>query len=734
MNNTNHLKEKITDIETLLSSLEKNSAYIEKCYILDQLPQVRHFFLGNNIIQKFIRDLPPNAAFVAKALIALDQADIIYNISECILTQEELSSRFLFLIERLLEIEYFYNDIGGLIGYHKSVLKLIVNSCDSHYLHLKHTKYIHPEGLYLDAKNEEVSSIIRKGIESLPFVAALFPMGGAGERLNLKHDIHGFPLPVAKLRFLGKTLLEGLVRDIQALEYLYFKLTSQQIYIPIAIMTSLEKDNHIHIHEALERYHWFHRPSSLYHCFIQPLVPVLTIEGNWTVHSPLCLHLKPSGHGVIWKVAEESGVFEWFEKNNRHKVFVRQINNPLAGCDHSILSLIGQGFKTNKAFGFLSCNRLLGSDEGSNVIIERKTDRGFDYTLTNIEYTEFAQKGIEDKPQEPHSCYSIFPSNTNILFADIPSIRQAIRTYPFPGQMINMKSKIHVTRKDGTHYSIPAGRLESMMQNIADAIICHSPEPLKKEDFQKNLKTFILYNDREKTISTTKKAFHPESSLQGTPEQAYYDLLKVNYSLLSQCGFTLSPWRSVEEYLTSGPSLLFLFHPALGPLHSIIAQKIRTGSMAKNSELQIELSEVNCENIHIDGSVRILSKTPLGTLDSQNILQYGVEPKFTLKNVNIHNQGIDREKSNHYWKNDLVRKEELLILLHEGSEFDAEDIDLEGSLTFEVPPYHRLKLISIGQGKWKTIFTPLSAPSWRWTYAFDKKNNIGVSYESKRTE
>lgn len=724
MNDLNSLKEKIAEFESLQSSLEKICDFSEKCQFLDQLLHVNHFLQQNGPIQKHIQKLHPHAAFVIKILIALKQDETIFNLSEGPLDEKDLSAKFLYLVERLLEIESFYRHIGGLLGYHLTVLKLILNTHDHPSHLLQNKEYIHPQGLYLDKSNPEVHLLIRQGIEALPFVGAIYPLGGAGERLNLKDESNGSALPVAKLLFLGKTLLEGLIRDIQAFEYLYFKLTHTQVTLPIAIMTSLEKDNYVHVYNLLKHHHWFNRPSSKYHLFIQPLVPVLTIEGNWTTHSPLSLNLKPSGHGVIWKIAEENGVFDWLENQGCFKAFVRQINNPLGGCDHALLALIGKGFYENKSMGFLSCHRLLKSDEGSNVLIENQINDSFEYTLTNIEYTEFAQKGIKDHPLEPNSPYSVFPANTNILFVDIPSIRQAVRMCPIPGQMINMKSQHHFVDKHGNTSSIKAGRLESMMQNIADAIIHASPTRLKSEEHQKHLKAFILYNDRKKTISTTKKAYQPGESPQGTPEQAYYDLLDINHSLLKQCHFELPEWNTLNDYLDFGPSILFLFHPALGPLHSIISQKIRKGFCAKGSELQLEIAEINIENIHIAGSLRILSSSPLGWINSENILQYGRQSRCTLLNTSITNKGIDREKTTQYWKNNLVRKEELLIVLHEGSEFFAEGVEIHGSYTFEVPPYHRLTLKMKGPGIWEEHIEHISKPTWNWDYTFNDENDI----------
>src|SRR5262249_52022707 len=155
----------------------------------------------------------------------------------------------------------------------------------------------------------QVSQAVRWGIENIPHAAMIYPMGGAGDRLDLREEKTNQPLPAALLPFLGRSLLEGVIRDLQAQEYLTFKLLGKQPLVPIAIMTSSEKNNHIHILNIFKNSHWFGRPSDSIHFFIQPLVPVITIDGHWSLSEPLKLTLKPSGHGVIWKLAEEQEVF-----------------------------------------------------------------------------------------------------------------------------------------------------------------------------------------------------------------------------------------------------------------------------------------------------------------------------------------------------------------------------------------------------------------------------------------
>jgi hypothetical protein len=715
------LKDKIAQLQDLLASLNKENHYFDKLAILNALPVVQEYIQQSGSIQDFLKILTPESEFAMKAIIAIGQAPVVFNTKNL---GDEIFKKLVILLEQLLDIECFYSSLGGIVGYHLTVLQLIYNQLSSTAPTFNRTHYLQPEGLYIGKAMPEVRQAVRWGIENTKRIAIIYPLGGAGDRLNLKDEATGVPLPAALLPFLGRTLLEGMLRDLQAREYLYFKLFGEQLITPIAIMTSIEKNNHLHILNICKSCQWFGRPSEKFYFFTQPLVPVLTIEGDWSLSAPLTLTLKPCGHGVLWKLAEEQGIFNWLESQGRHQCLIRQINNPLAGTDNGLFALIGIGCHQQKAFGFLSCERLLNSDEGTNVLIENHSKEGYDYCLTNIEYPEFAQRGIGEVPAQPGSCFSIYPTNTNILFADLHSIREVLKVCPIPGKLINMKSKVSYIDPQGQLSYVQGGRLESTMQNIADHIVDHFPYQLHREEYRSALRTFIVYNQRCKTISTTKKSYKPGESPVATPEQAFYDLLSNHYSLFKQCQFELPEWRKIEEHLLQGPACILLFHPALGPLYSIIEQKIRKGRLLCGAELQLEIAEVDIEDLSLEGSLLIEAISPLGTCQTSGLLQYGQESRCTLQHVTIRNRGIDRTVEHQYWKNIIKRHEVVEIILHEGAEFHAEDISLEGSHRFEVPAHHRLVLLPESKGGWKEELLPIEKPTWYWRYTFDSQNAI----------
>jgi hypothetical protein len=68
-----------------------------------------------------------------------------------------------------------------------------------------------------------------QGLLALPYTAEIYPVGGAGDRLGLKCEVTGEPLPSAMLPYAGRTMIELLLRDLVAREYLYWHLTGRQV-------------------------------------------------------------------------------------------------------------------------------------------------------------------------------------------------------------------------------------------------------------------------------------------------------------------------------------------------------------------------------------------------------------------------------------------------------------------------------------------------------------------------
>ncbi len=707
--------EELHDLGSLAQNLAKVSLTEEKESLLLQFPVVSQYF--NESPSKFysFSKFSLEERVVLCSVIATDQAERLLDGEWKI---DELRS----LVKPLLEVERFYSSIGGIVGYQCRMLQLLREEKSS--IETQNTRYYPPKGIDISEESRATSLFIRSGIAHLPQLAEIYPLGGAADRLKLREEKTGDALPAARLPFLGKSLLEGLFADLQGREYLYYKIFGKQLITPVAMMTSHEKDNHLHIQSICEEAGYFGRPRSSMKFFCQPLVPTVTKEGKWCLQKPGQLLLKPGGHGAIWRLAIEEGVFAWFIAQGRTKALVRQINNPVAGVDYGLLAFTGIGFKEDKSFGFASCPRQVKASEGINVLIEKKEEEVYRYSLTNIEYCDFKKFGILDEQVTSDSPYSRFSSNTNILFVDLNAIQQAVTRCPIPGILVNLK-KITYTSATGQKIEEEVARLESTMQNIADFFVESHTSPLEPEE-RGDLKTYITYNTRQKTISTAKREFVLGASLLETPEGCFLDLLKNNIDLLLRCGVQVPQVHNAELFFAQGPSCVFLYHPALGPLYSVIAQKIRAGRISLGSELQLEIAELDMENLDLKGSLLIHAEAIMGHKVA-GILEYSERcGKCRLKNVKIRNRGIDRDLPNVYWKNEIARLETCHIILRGRSEFYAENVTFEGDHFIEVEDGFALYVFQ-GEEGLEFRKNPLVEGGWKWEYTLTEGGDIHLS-------
>lgn len=707
------LQSRVEALQQLLTDLQQRETLVDKLDYLDEMPLVEEFVDSHATVKTFLAGLNPECSLALKLVIAIGEGGCVFRTPDNLEAPFEKMRQ---LLGQLLDLEAFYRPIGGIVGYHLTILQLLIQGERFDVGSDVQERFLSPSGLDLSSPSPGVWSAMWAGLKGLCKVAELYPVGGAGDRLGLTDEQTAEALPAARLRFSGRTLLEGLIRDLQAREYLHYQVFGQQLVTPIAMMTSAEKNNTAHIQGICEENSWFGRPKESIQLFSQPLVPVLTNEGHWCMEAPLELRLKPGGHGVIWMLAKEKGILEWLQEKGRSKVLVRQINNPVADTDGGTLGFVGVGLKGGKDFGFASCRRLLHTAEGVNVLRERALSEGFVSSYSNIEYTEFKKYGIEEAAAGPGSPYSEYPANTNILFADLKAVEKAVEEMPIPGMLINMKSKVTYWDEKGESSLLPAGRLESTMQNLADTICDVRSEPIEPPSDQE-LRTYVTFNSRPKTISVTKKACVPGESKEETPEGCFATVQKNYRELLANfCNMQMPvlgqpDWSSQEEV----PFVVQL-HPALGPLYSMIAQKIRGGSMSRGSELQLEIACANIENLSLQGSLVVRAESPLGSHDKEGLLHYGNDGgKVWLKDVRVHNSGLDLKRSGKIWRNEVERETCLEIVLHGNGEFFAEGVTLSGNHRFEIPSGHRMKLVPKEMG-FETVLESLSQPSWQWCY------------------
>jgi UTP---glucose-1-phosphate uridylyltransferase len=646
------------DSKALIQYLLKTKNISEKIEILEKNFFVMGFLEKRDSLFRLVDQLDIEKRYAILSVIAIGQRENIFGKTVNENNYQDLEE----LADKLLEIDTFYDKIGGIIGYHNKVISLLLEKETQSDIAYEKPSFI--DIREFDKHIEEKTNI---GLKNLDKLGAIFPIGGAGDRLGLIDPITKKSLPTAMLNFFGDSLFLHLIKDLQALEYLHYQTYKKEIIVPIAIMSSEEKNNHDHIIKMLEEKNYFNRPKSSFFVFKQILSPVISNDGKWVAAKPMALSLKPGGHGMLWKLMLDNGVFDWFFQKNIKKAFIRQINNPIACVDYGFLAFLGHGFKEDKSFGFFSCPRKVHSAEGVNILRQKKIGDDVFYGLSNIEYMDFEKWNIKDVPEKKGSDFSAYPSNTNTLFVDLQDVKKAIDDCSLPGMIINMKTKqklLNGQEKD-------CGRLELMMQNIADWI-------WTKNEKEK-VSGFLTYNHRKKTISVTKKRYVKDETFFETPASCFYDLMNNSHDLLkNHCDVIIPKLQSEDDFIKSGPSFILKYHPAIGPLYNIISKKISNGIVYKNSDLFLEIADLKLNRFSLNGSLLIDAKSVMGANDGK----IGI---CVLENIKIKNRGIDRSKNNIFWGNKIFREEFFKITLVGHSKFIARDIEFIGNFEISVP-------------------------------------------------
>ena len=653
-------------------------------------------------VLQFLEESSAEEGYVLLAAAALNQFDTLFD-GYLLLPDKQKAIKD--LVSTLMPIERFYASMGGILGYQAIILNLLANPSALP----KSEQFLPPPFADMRKENEEVWKTCFEGMKELPRTAYLFPLGGASDRLNLVDEVTKEPLPAAQFVFCGRTLFEWLMRDVEAASYWHYRTFGRQITIPIVIMTSHEKNNDARIAALGEQAGWFgHRPDSFFR-MVQPLVMLVDSHGKWVVTAPLKLALKPGGHGVIWKLAQESGAFRWLQNHKIDMAIVRQINNPIAGFDTTISSLLGYGIVNKKSFGFASCPPKTGFAEGLNILSILPKEGA---AISNIEYTHFKTLQSEYPSLfENESC----PANTNVLFVHIPAIEKALKTDPIPGMLVNPKTTVEVV-KNGVVEKKMAARLESSMQNIADAMRVHVDSNMSTKEMKRTLPTFLNLYERSKLISVTKKAFQDPKNPYETPDSCLFDLGRAMRTLLTEeCHFQLPPEQTIDQFLQKGPDYTFLYHPALGPFWKVIGQKISCGTLAPGAEVELEIAELSCHGLTVDGSFRVLAQDVVGNKSKDGLLSYSDKVgRAWFKNCIILNKGIVSKSIDRFIKRNLERTESCEIVLQGFSEVVAENVTIQGDFHLTVPNATRAILTQDDSGKIVVQFEEIHDPSWTY--------------------
>ena len=178
--------------------MKRREHLTEKILLLEKIPEVWQFFSKPSSLRTFLLGLSEECEYVVKMTFAIGQGESIFDVPETIF---DPTSHYRQLLDDLLDINRFYSDIGGIIGYQRLILSHLVKREEEG----ENFLFSPPQGIDLsDEEDPKLRHAILEGIRRQEEMAELYPIGGAADRLQLKDDKTGKGLPAACLIFQGR--------------------------------------------------------------------------------------------------------------------------------------------------------------------------------------------------------------------------------------------------------------------------------------------------------------------------------------------------------------------------------------------------------------------------------------------------------------------------------------------------------------------------------------------------
>lgn len=179
--------------------------------------------------------------------------------------------------------------------------------------------------------------------------------------------------------------------------------------------------------------------------------------------------------------------------------------------------------------------------------------------------------------------------------------------------------------------------------------------------------------------------------------------------------------------------------------------------MAEGSEFCLEIAEVSCNNLDLNGSLIVHALSVAGhiqdtnkSVQSENINQPMALPQLAsdvctseetiafsekcgrilLEDVTVVNKGIDwSHPENVFWQHKVGRKEAMIVFLRGRSEFDARGVTLAGDCVFDVPDGYKMEVRQGSNGEIVKKLKPLTKIEWRWRYHLSAEDSVSLTWE-----
>ena len=161
----------------LFAQLQPLDTLEKKCLALSENPSVQQALATHPDIQEFLQTAPLKVTYVLKVAGALNQYDSLFAGLDTVKDKNEALNQ---LASTLITVDDFYKPMGGLLGYHKTVLSLLMTKEPE----IAKDRFYPPPTNDVRQKTKDVWKYCYTGVKSLPKSSQIFVLGGAGMNSN----------------------------------------------------------------------------------------------------------------------------------------------------------------------------------------------------------------------------------------------------------------------------------------------------------------------------------------------------------------------------------------------------------------------------------------------------------------------------------------------------------------------------------------------------------------------
>ena len=479
------------------------------------------------------------------------------------------------------------------------------------------------------------------GLEELPRMAEVYPLGGAGDRLGLQDEVTRRIPACASPSQRAYAHRGAASRSHHARESLCHKVHGTQHVTPVAVMTSAAKgrlhgavsklmeDNAVvRVHAEKEAFRLFSRP---------PWSPTVATRGGdaWcaeTRRGRLAVALKPGGHGtnLETRLHDREASLPGSPPTDRRGLppFARSHATPWRARDTTILALsAARRPRRTGTMGFASAASDTSARPGVSVN-PRSVGTGSgtcSYGISNVErYTVLAQHGISDDPAAPGSTESRYRSRHQRPRTSVWR-RSATRCSPpqreaFPGMLVEDLSPLRLASRTTAPRAV-AWRLPCRTSRTSSPRVSEGSAWTRSEweTSQRSCCTPFAVASR---LRRRRSTIRPRRTSRRPP--AVLSWISSRTPRICSIGAGVkhpppgAPWSSTSPRVPGSSSA-----PTRrsGPLWDVTEQKIRGGALADRAEVRLEVAEMQWENVSVSARCWWRRKAPLGA-DAGSALKF----------------------------------------------------------------------------------------------------------------